>query len=106
MTKHWDVHKCRRQEKYKMAALIRQANKRVRNSQYAKDKKERTHGEKEGEKREKTTLSGKKEEASNASEQRDKGWILVIRVHDTTHLAVTTTRRGNRRSRTTPQQSR
>ena len=90
-----------------MAALIRQANKRVRNSQYAKDKKERTHGEKEGEKREKTTLSGKKEEASNASEQRDKGWIHVIRVHDTTHLAaVTTTRQGNRRSRTTPHKER
>ena len=45
-----------------------------------KIKKERTHGEKEGEKREKTTLSEKKEEASNVSEQRDKGWIHVIRV--------------------------
>ena len=34
------------------------------------------HGEKEGEKREKTTtLSEKKEGASNVSEQRDKGWI-------------------------------
>ena len=32
-----------------------------------------------------TTLSEKKEEASNVSEQRDKGWIHVIRVHDTTH---------------------
>ena len=68
-----------------------------------KIKNERTHGEKEGEKREKTTtLSEKKEEASNVSEQRDKGWIHVIRVHDTIHLAVTTTRQGNRRSRTTP----
>ena len=47
------------------------------------------HGEKEGGKREKTTttLSEKKEEASNVSEQRDKGWVHVIRVHDTTHLA-------------------
>ena len=54
---------------------------------------------KKGEKREKTTtLSEKKEEASNVSEQWDKGWIHVIRVHDTTHLA----RHGNRRSRTTP----
>ena len=71
-------------------------------------KKERTHGEKEGEKREKTTitLSKKKEEASNVSEQWDKGWIHVIREHDTTHLAVTTTQQGNRRSRTTPQRSR
>ena len=60
-----------------------------------KIKKERTHGEKEGGKRDKITLSEKKDEASNVSEQRDKGWILVIRVHDTTHLAVTTTRQGN-----------
>ena len=29
-----------------------------------------------------TTLSEKKEEASNVSEQRDKGWIHVMRVHD------------------------
>ena len=109
MTKHREVNKCRRQEKCKMAALIRQAKKRVRNGQYeTKDKKERTHGEKEGEKREKTTttLSQKKEETSNVSEQRDKGWIHVIRVHDTTHLAVTTTRQGNRRSRTTPHKER
>ena len=87
-----------------MAALIRQANKRIRNGQQAKDKRnERTHSEKEGEKREKTTpLSEKKVEASNVSEQREKGWIYVIRVHDATHLAVTTTRQGNRHSRTTP----
>ena len=86
-----------------MAALIRQANKRVRNGQYSKDKKERMHGEKEGEKREKTTtLSGKKEEASNVSEQWEKGWI-----HDTTHLAaVTTTQQGNRCSGTTPHKER
>ena len=77
------------QEKYKMAALIKQANKRVRNGQEAKDEKERTHGERERE------LSEKEEEASNVSEQRDKGWIHVIRVHETTHLAVTTTRQGN-----------
>ena len=55
------------------------------------------HGEKEWEKREKTTtLSEKKEEASNDSEQQDNGWIHVIYVHDTTHLAVTTTWQGNR----------
>ena len=29
------------------------------------------------------TLSEKKEEARNVSEQRGKGWIHVIRVHDT-----------------------
>ena len=42
------------------------------------------------EKNKTTTLSEKKEEARNVSEQRDKGWIHVIRVHDTTHLAMTT----------------
>ena len=59
---------------------------------------------KKGEEREKTTttLPEMKEEVCNVSEQRDKGWTHVIRVHDTTHLAVTTTRQGNRRSRTTP----
>ena len=46
---------------------------------------------KKKEKREKTTLSEKEEEASNVSVQRHKGWIHVICVHDTTHLAVTTT---------------
>ena len=62
---------------------------------------------KKGKEREKTTtLFEKKEEASNVSEQRDKGWIYVIRVHDTTHLAVTTTRQGNRCSRTTPHKER
>ena len=35
----------------------------------------------------KTTLSEKKEEARNVSEQRDKGWIHLIRVHDTIHSA-------------------
>ena len=44
--------------------------------------------------------------ASNVSEQRDKGSIHVIRVHDASHLAVTTTRQGNRRSRTTPHKER
>ena len=72
-----------------------------------KIKNERTHAEKEGEKREKTTtLSEKKEEASNVSEQRDKGWIHVICVHDTTNSAVTTTWQGNRRLQTTPRKER
>ena len=34
-----------------------------------------------------TTLSEKKEEARNVSEQRDKGWIHVIRGQDTIHSA-------------------
>ena len=54
----------------------------------------------------KQTLSEQKEEAGNVSEQRDKGWIHVIRVHGTTHLTVTITRQGNRRSRTTPHKER
>ena len=64
------------------------------------------------EKREKTnnnnkqTLSEKKETAGNISEQRDNGWMHVIRVHDTTRLAVTTALRGSRRSRTTPDKER
>ena len=33
------------------------------------------------------TLSEKKQEARNVSEQRHKGWIHVIRVHDTIHSA-------------------
>ena len=70
-----------------------------------KIKKKKTHGEKEREKRVKTTLSEKKEEASNVSEQWDKGWIHIICVHDTTHLAVTT-REGNRHSRTNPHKER
>ena len=35
-------------------------------------------------------LSKKKEEARTVCVQRDKGWIHVICVHDTTHLAVVT----------------
>ena len=48
--------------------------------------KEERMVKKKGEREKTTTLSQKKEEASNVSEQRDKGWIHVIRVHDTTHL--------------------
>ena len=52
--------------------------------------------------RQQQILSEKKEEAGNVSEQRDKGWIHVICVHDTTHLAVTTTLRVSRRSQDYP----
>ena len=89
-----------------MDALIRQANKRVRLEMANKPetkKKECMVEKKRKREREKTTttLSEKKEEARHVSEQRDKGWIHVIRVLETTHLAVTTTRQGNRRSLTT-----
>ena len=73
-----------------------------------KIKKNECMAKRRGKEREKTTPppSEKKEEASNVSKQRDKGWIHVICVHDTTHLAVTTTRQGNRRSQTTPHKER
>ena len=45
-----------------------------------------------------TPLSEKKEEAGNVSEQRVKGWIHVIRVHDTTHFKPTATRQGKRQN--------
>ena len=61
--------------------------------------------EKTKQRQQQQTLSEKKEEAGNVSEQRDKGRIHVIRVHDTTHLAVTTTLRGSRRSRDYPPHS-
>ena len=55
---------------------------------------------KEGEKREKTTtlkfLKRKLRQVMSASNGRDKGWVHVIRVHDTTHSAVTTTWQCNR----------
>ena len=74
MTKHRDVNKCRQQEKYKMAALSGKLTTGYEMANKPKIKKKKEHGKKEGEKREKiTTLSEKKEEASNASEQRDKG---------------------------------
>ena len=85
MTKHRDVNKCRRKEKCKMAALISGYEMARERKKEREKKKKKTHGGKEEEKREKTktTLSEKKEEARNVSEQRDKGWIHVTRVHDT-----------------------
>ena len=92
-----------------MAALIRQANSGYELLNKPKIKKEnkdvwwkRRERKQNNNNNNKQTLSEKKEEAGNVSEQRDKGWIHVIRVHDTTHLAVTTTLRGSRRPRTTP----
>ena len=51
-------------------------------------KKERMVGKKRKRKKNKPkTISEKKEEARNVSEQRHKGWIHVIHVHDTIHSA-------------------
>ena len=85
MTKHRDVNKCRRQEKYKMAALSGKLTSGYEMANKPKITKKKERMVKKKGKRERktttTTLSEKKEEASNASEQRDKGWIHVIHVH-------------------------
>ena len=81
-----------------MAALIRQANSGYESANKPDKNERRMVEEKKTKQRQQRTLSEKKEEAGNVSEQRDKGRIHVIRVHNTTHLAVTTTLRGSRRS--------
>ena len=93
-----------------MADLIRQANSgyELANKPKIKTKDvwwKRRERKQNNHNNNKQTLSKKKEEAGNVSEQRDKGWLHVIRVHDTTHLAVTTTLRGSRRSRDYPPNS-
>ena len=87
-----------------MAAIIRQANSGYELANQPKIKTKDVWWKRREIKQNnnKQTLSEKKEEAGNVSEQRDKGWIHVIRVLDTTHLAVTTTLRGSRHSRDTP----
>ena len=86
MTKHRDVNKCRQKEKCKMDALIRQANKWVQHEMANKpETRKNAWWKRRG--KERKTLSEKKEEARHVSEQQDKGWIYIIRVHDTTHLA-------------------
>ena len=90
-----------------MATLIRQANSGYELANKpkikTKDVRWKTRERKQNnDNNNKQTLSKKKEEAGNVSEQRDKGWIHAIHVHDTTHLAVTTTLRGSRRSRDYP----
>ena len=73
-----------------MAALTRHANSGYEMANKPQIKKRRRYTGRE----ETNKHSKKKEEAGNGSEQRDKGWKHVIRVHDTiTHLAVTTTAR-------------
>ena len=104
MTKHRDVNKRRRKEKFTVPALIRQANSGYKLANKPKIKMKdvwwkRRERKQNNDNNNKQTLSEKKEEAGNVSEQRDKGWIHVIRVHGTIHLAVTTTLRGSRRSR-------
>ena len=88
-----------------MAALIRQANSGYKLANKPKIKTKDVwwkRRERKQNNNNKQTLSEKKEEAGNVSEQRDKGWIHVIRLHGTIHLAVTTTLRGSRRSRDYP----
>ena len=91
-----------------MAALIRQANSgyELANKPEIKTKDVwwKRSERKQNNDNNKQTLSEKKEEAGNVSEQCDKGWIHVIRLQYTTHLAVTTLR-GSRRSRDYPPHS-
>ena len=85
-----------------MAALIRQANsgyELANNKPEIKTKDvwwKRRERKQNNDNNNKQTLSEKKEAAGNVSEQRDKGWIHVIRLQYTTHLAVTTTLLGSR----------
>ena len=82
-----------------MAALIRQANSGYELANKPKIKTKDVwwkRSERKQDNNNKQTLSEKKEEEGNVSEQRDKGWIHVICVHNTIHLAVTTTLWGSR----------
>ena len=64
------------------------ANKpEIKKKKKKKKKKKEVEKKRKREKNKTTTLSEKKEEARNVSEQPDKGWIQVIRVHDTIHSA-------------------
>ena len=83
-----------------MAALIRQATSRYELANKPNIKKKDIWWKRRERKQNnnKQTLPERKQEAGNVSKQRDKGWIHIIHVHDTTHLAVTTTLWGNRRS--------
>ena len=90
-----------------MAALIRQANSGYELTNKPKIKEKDVwwkRRERKQNNNNKQTLSEKKG-AGHISEQRDKGWIHVIRVHHAIHLAVTTLR-GSRCSRTAPRKER
>ena len=99
-----------------MAALIWQANSGYELANKPKVKKKdvwwkrrerkQNNNNKHFLKQKQKTQQQQNQEAGNVSEQRDKGWIHVIRVHDTTHLAMTTTLGGSRRSRATPHKER
>ena len=73
----------------KLTSGYEMANKpEIKKEKKEKNKKERmVEKKRKREKNKTTTLSEKKEEARNVSEQRDKDWIHVIRVHDTVHSA-------------------
>ena len=83
-----------------MVALIRKANTQVRLEMANKPKtkrKERMVETKRKREREKQQHFLKRKMRQDMSASKgDKGCIHVMRVHDTTHLAVTT-RQGNRR---------
>ena len=103
MTKHRDVNKCRRKEKCKTDARIRQANKRVQLEMANKPETRKNAWwkmkRKEREREKQQHFSEKKQEERNVSEQRDKGWLQVIRVHDTTPHSYIVNKRYNSRNK-------
>ena len=75
-----------------MAALIRQANSgyELANKPKIKTKDvwwKRRERKQNNDNNNKQTLSEKKEEAENVSEQREKGWLHVIHVHEANPLS-------------------
>ena len=71
MTKHRDVNKCRRQEKYKMAAVIRQARYEMANK--PKIKKERMV-KKKGKRERKHFLKRKRRQVMSVSNGTKAGY--------------------------------
>ena len=88
-----------------MAALIRQVNSGYELANKPKIKTKdvwwKRRERKQNNDNSEHFLKRKRRQEMSASSVSDKGWIHVIRVHDTTHLAVTTLR-GSRHSRDYP----
>ena len=104
MTKHQGVNKCRRKEKCKMAALIRQANSGDEMANRPQTKKKKKNEKKKNERGEKKIWK----ERQGKKCQRPTWQRLDTRnpCARTPHVAVTTTLWDNRRSRTTPHKER
>ena len=83
-------------------------NQRFKNKTKQKNKTKRTHGGKEEEKREKRSnkhfLKRKRRQEMSASNETKAGYTLSV--YTIQSIQPTTTRQGNRRSRTTPHKER